>query len=94
MALVIIMRLSSRKGAHAVLSSAARQETRVREMAKVCALCAPGFLLGVFFGLGGLFFDPLRIFVIDGGPEIGGATAAYLNSYIDANWAWRVSVLK
>ena len=42
-------------------------------MAKVCALCALGFLLGVFFGFGGLFFDPLCVF--DGGPESGGATA-------------------
>jgi len=30
-------------------------------MAKVCALCALGFLLGVFFGFGGLFFRLLRV---------------------------------
>jgi len=42
----------------------------------MCALCALGFLLGVFFGFGGLFFDPLRVFVLNGGPESDGATAA------------------
>jgi hypothetical protein len=57
------------EGAHAASSSAACQEIRVREMAKVCALCAPGFLLGVFFEFGGLFFPLLCVVVIDGGPE-------------------------
>jgi len=42
----------------------------------MCALCALGFLLGVFFGFGGLFLHPPRVFVLDCGPESGGATAA------------------
>jgi len=61
------MRLSLRKGARAAPSSAAWQESRVREMAKKCALCALGFLLGGFFGFGGLFFRQLYVFAIDGG---------------------------
>ena len=60
------MRLSLRKSAYAALSSSAWQEIRVREMAKVCALSAPGFLLGVFFGFGGFFFIQLLVLVIVG----------------------------
>ena len=42
-------------------------------MAKKCALsCLPGG----FFGFGGLFLHPLRVLVIDGGPEGGEGTAA------------------
>jgi hypothetical protein len=48
----------------------------VREMAKVCALSAPGFLLGVFFGFGGFFFRLLCVVVIGGRPDGGEATAA------------------
>ena len=66
------MHLSSRKGAHAVLSSASRQEIRVREMAKKCELSELIRLLRGFFGLGGLFFRQLCVFAIDGGSE-GGA---------------------
>jgi hypothetical protein len=44
-------------------------------MAKVCALCALGFLLWVFFGFGGLFFRLLRVVVIGGRPEGGEGTA-------------------
>jgi len=53
-ALVNFMRLSSRKGARAVLSSASRQEIRVREMAKKCELSELIRLLRGFFGFGGL----------------------------------------
>ena len=48
----------------------------VREMAKVCALSAPGFLLGVFLGFGGLFFRLLCVVVLGGRPKGGEATAA------------------
>ena len=50
--------------------------TPVREMAKVCALCALRVLLGIFFGFGGLFFHRLRVFVLDGEPDSGVATGA------------------
>jgi hypothetical protein len=53
-ALVNFMRLSSRKGVRAVLSSASRQEIRVRKMAKKCELSELIRLLREFFGLGGL----------------------------------------
>jgi hypothetical protein len=48
-------------------------------MAKVCALSAPGFLLGVFFGFGGLFFRLLCVVVIGGRPEGGEGTALYID---------------
>ena len=51
---VNFMRLSSRKGARAVLSSASWQEIRVREMAKKCELSELIRLLRGFFGFGGL----------------------------------------
>jgi hypothetical protein len=44
-------------------------------MAKVCALSAPGFLLGVFFGFGGLFFRLLCVVVL-GGRSKGGDPGA------------------
>ena len=47
-----------------------------REMAKKCALCAPGFPPRGFFGFGGLFFHRLHACGIDGEPEGGGAAAA------------------
>ena len=53
---VNFMRLSSRKGAHAVLSSAAWQEIRVREMAKKCVVSVISRPLRGFFGFGALFF--------------------------------------
>jgi hypothetical protein len=52
---VNFMRLSSRKGAHEVLSSASCQGIRVREMAKKCELSELISLLRGFFGFGGLW---------------------------------------
>ena len=51
------MRLSSWKGAHAVLSSASWQEIRVREMAKKCVVSVIIRLLRGFFGFAGFFFQ-------------------------------------
>jgi hypothetical protein len=53
-ALANFMRLSLLKGARAASSSAARQEIRVREMAKKCELSELIRLLREFFGFGGL----------------------------------------
>ncbi len=70
------MRLSILKGARAASSSAARQEIRVREMAKKCVVSVLIRVRRRFFGFGGFFFHQLLVMVIDGGPEDGGATAA------------------
>ena len=42
----------------------------------MCALCALGFRLKEFFGLGGLFFRRAGVFVVGGGPGCGEGTAA------------------
>jgi hypothetical protein len=70
------MRLSLRKGARAASSSTAWQEIRFGKWLKCALYGALGFLLGVFFGFGGLFFGLLRVAVIGGRPECGEGPAA------------------